>query len=505
MQNIEENAATIAEPKPRKSKAAIASFVLALLSVPLFPITALPAIIFGIVALVKISRHNGQLTGKRLAITGICIPVILLACFAALFSLWKMDAPPIEKDWSVADLRSAAPEYSDSYDLLLSLRDVDYLNATTSTETDPITMERVEEISALFSDHIDKSLQQTSMCIQDYAVEIESAWESAKQIRQIIKQLSTYKEIADNSEMVFGSEAAFTFSYRRVIFLYKLHTALLCEQGNSVKSANQLIEIDSVSRKLSLTSRTFLSNLTALSGLFSDILIANFIINHPDSSEESIEILAEHFKPLTEEHMSIRNAIISEYLTFKHGIESNSMENWNSEMEFSTSQMKEEGSLKVNSTLRLFRNTLEKAYPENNISQPISIWPSPLNGFESPCIDFKKDFDELMPIHYQVYNLSGTFLVSSFFPPVNRVVKVKTNTQIYDDLFQIALAMRLGEEYDLTARAYGGEYIVDVEKKIIFSVGPDEEAYTDDDISLPINPAVLGLVDTETKIGKEQI
>ncbi|GAI51337.1 unnamed protein product [marine sediment metagenome] len=47
----------------------------------------------------------------------------------------------------------------------------------------------------------------------------------------------------------------------------------------------------------------------------------------------------------------------------------------------------------------------------------------------------------------------------------------------------------------LKARAYGDEYIIDVEKKRIFSPGPDGEADTKDDIKLTINPEVLNLTD----------
>ena len=63
---------------------------------------------------------------------------------------------------------------------------------------------------------------------------------------------------------------------------------------------------------------------------------------------------------------------------------------------------------------------------------------------------------------------------------------------IQDDLFQIILSKRLGKEINLKARAYSGEYIVDVENGKIFSPGPDDKVETKDDIMLRINPEVLG-------------
>jgi hypothetical protein len=54
------------------------------------------------------------------------------------------------------------------------------------------------------------------------------------------------------------------------------------------------------------------------------------------------------------------------------------------------------------------------------------------------------------------------------------------------------LDKRLGKEVSLKARAYGDEYIVDVENKKIFSPGPDGKPNTRDDIKLSINPDLLG-------------
>ena len=68
----------------------------------------------------------------------------------------------------------------------------------------------------------------------------------------------------------------------------------------------------------------------------------------------------------------------------------------------------------------------------------------------------------------------------------------QTALRIQDDLLQIVLKKRLGKEVSLKARAYGDEYIVDIEDKKILSPGPDGEVGTNDDIALPINPEVLG-------------
>jgi prepilin-type processing-associated H-X9-DG protein len=66
----------------KTSGLAITSLVLGILSPFTCLLTAIPAIIFGIVALVKIGKGRGQLKGKGLAIAGICVPVAVLPLVA---------------------------------------------------------------------------------------------------------------------------------------------------------------------------------------------------------------------------------------------------------------------------------------------------------------------------------------------------------------------------------------------------------------------------------------
>jgi prepilin-type processing-associated H-X9-DG protein len=71
--------ATSPLPDAKTSKAAIWALVLGILAPLTCLLTTLPAIICGIVGLVKINKSCGQLKGNRLAIAGIAIPFIALA------------------------------------------------------------------------------------------------------------------------------------------------------------------------------------------------------------------------------------------------------------------------------------------------------------------------------------------------------------------------------------------------------------------------------------------
>ena len=71
----------------KTSGLAIAALVLGILSPFTCLITAIPAIILGIVALVKISKSAGQLKGNGFAIAGIALPVVLLPFIALLMGI----------------------------------------------------------------------------------------------------------------------------------------------------------------------------------------------------------------------------------------------------------------------------------------------------------------------------------------------------------------------------------------------------------------------------------
>jgi len=64
--------------EPKTSGLAIASLVMGILSIFCSIFMAIPAIICGIIALVKISKSNGQLKGNGFAIAGISVPAVVM-------------------------------------------------------------------------------------------------------------------------------------------------------------------------------------------------------------------------------------------------------------------------------------------------------------------------------------------------------------------------------------------------------------------------------------------
>jgi prepilin-type processing-associated H-X9-DG protein len=76
------------DPRPAHMKEtsgyAITALVLGILSPFSCMLTALPAIIFGLIALVKIKQASERLKGNALAIVGLCLPVTLVPIIAIL-------------------------------------------------------------------------------------------------------------------------------------------------------------------------------------------------------------------------------------------------------------------------------------------------------------------------------------------------------------------------------------------------------------------------------------
>lgn len=79
--------AVATNPDAETSGLAITALVLAILSFLTFYLTMIPAIILGIVALVKIEKSAGRLKGKGLAIAGIAAPTAALPVFFLLLGI----------------------------------------------------------------------------------------------------------------------------------------------------------------------------------------------------------------------------------------------------------------------------------------------------------------------------------------------------------------------------------------------------------------------------------
>jgi hypothetical protein len=477
-----------AKPAPRgkRSLMAIGSTVLAgiaagltvLVNPTLGFLAALLGFLSAIRSIGRIRKSKGRLIGKSLAIGA----AIFTSLHIVMLSYWRIDAAPVPVDYTIADVRSAAPEYRGSYELLLSLGGED----DERDDASPIGLseqdvEELEEISKIFKEG---DFDEISAALAANAETIETLWEKAKKGRDVVEELSGYKEIADLTEPSMYAEMPFLKNIRHLAYLHWAYICLQNCQGNDEIAIGELARWNSAIKKLSLNARWLLMKLVCYNSLALDIRTANFIINNPRTSEDSLAELSEASIVPTKEHIALRNSLIFEYIVCKNELRKLFREG---KMKYSTFSP-----LKWNSTCRLYKNFCDRwiaADEGRDGVEELTVWPSIY-----PQLPVTLDDDANAPKYYYIYNPMGCLMLKILVPAIDRVFVMKTKLEIHSDLVQIVLNRRLGSQVSLKARAYGDEYIIDVEGKKIFSCGPDGEPNTEDDIKLLINPEVLGLL-----------
>jgi len=468
------------EPDERRtSKLAILSVVLGISSVLFFALTGIPAILTAIISIYMIRTSVGTLKGTPVALAGIVISILSMFVF---FLFWRLDAPPIPNDYTVADLRSAPPQCAESFEILkLLLEETTNVPAAPAIGLTEDDLDMSAEIRGVIGDANSAEISET---LRAHADEIEQAWTRMQGARDVIKRLNAFAEIADLTELSVDGKIIHVRNLIELTRFYQVYGYLQIDRRNIQTFAAELIELDSIYRKLSVNVRIEFLKLTCFMCVNENIVTANAIVNNSRTPISTVELLAKHFVALTQEQLSLRNLVLSRYITFK---------NISSDMLASAAAMKVPF-LKPNSTLRFYRNSCGKWFNTHRGSGEaeiaiLSVWPA---FYPSDEPDPNQD-NTLVSFVYRCYNPRG-FLNTSIMSVSRETILPKniTNISVQDDLFQIVLNKRLGREVSLKARDYGDEYIVDIENKRIFSPGPDGKTGTKDDIKLSINPEVLG-------------
>lgn len=462
--------------KSKFSRLAIIAFVLSILSLLLFPLAAIPSIICGAISIYKIKKSDGWLRGKRLATTGIIISTI----FISSFILWGFDARPIEHDYTIDDLLSVQPQFNQSYQILEGLSH-EGKHAPDDAPIIGLTKSDITVIEKLSDATGNGDYSNIVEIVRLNADAIETAWQNGQKGRAIIKELDTYPEIADLTEPCLDSEEIkFLRNLRYLAYLYQAYVCLRTDQGQAENALNGLIELNSVFRKLSINARSLVTKLVCYAGIGICIDAANFIVNNPGAQNEVIRNLAKDFAPLKEHHTSLHNPAIFEYLSGKR------------ELQKHLCSLRCSPCFKPNSTLRMYKNLWNPWIDRTKSSlrsksQELNVWP-----FIYPRWLPALKGDGRLSCLYQCYNIVGSSFVRILEPAGDKIFDLKKKLEIRDHLFQIVLNKKLGKEVEIPSDL---EYVIDAESKKIYSLGPDGEPNTCDDVKLIINPEVLNLTE----------
>ncbi|MHC4328217.1 MAG: hypothetical protein ACYSWW_08880 [Planctomycetota bacterium] len=440
------------------------------------------AIVVGLVILILnikrfIKTKNDKRSGHlRIKMTVATITIIILL-------LWAMDAPQIPNDYTETDLTSASPMYNFTYDLLLRLSAKDG-NRLDSPQTG-LTAEDVNTIEIINEVRENDGQEAYLGCIKENTEKIYRAWENCRKGKDIIKELSKCPEIADLTAVVAEIEKGYdenlNLQYiRHFLLLYRQYIYLQVEDGNIEDAVSELMTIDLAFRKFEVNARSITNELVSADVLSKNIDIANYIINQPDTPQKSVEVLDNYFQQHRDARLSFKNSIIYDYLTFKRF----------KDLAWGKKVPKHSAFFKINSLFRLFKNYCDMniAVLENrdwSEKNEMSVWPALCPNL------IHVTYGNVTKIYY-CYNLLGG-VASSIKTPVSigLTLSLRTRFEIKGDLLRIVLNKRLGKPYSLKACAYSKDYIEDIDRKKIFSPGPDGEPNTRDDIELTINPKNL--------------
>jgi hypothetical protein len=464
---------------------AVASFILSIFSLVSFLLAAVPSIALAIIAIVKIGKSHGQLKGRALAVAALVISVLVTLIVFGAFALWSLDADPLPSQYTIDDLRSAAPEYAETYHLLKALADPQDQNVS-SRSAIGLSEQHIESLRKLHRIISRQDYSTTTDALRKDADAINQIWQSAQKGRDVIDKLSRSRQIADpvTPDMNLPDERLFTRNLFCLSYLYQAYVLLLTDQANDQRAVEELTKFDSVLRKLSVNARDFFLKMFCLVLLEEDIKTAAFLVNHPRTSNESLNLLKQHFAPLTDEQLALRTPILFKSLEIDKLL--------TTQVFADPRHQRNKIGWKPNSTFRLYRNfwirQLEIVTELKPGEGPLSVWPR-LYPHSLPHSIGSNVTN--IPLSYRLYNAGGATLFRVSTPSFAKQYEHKPRMRALDDLFQLLLNRRLGTQATLSTRGYGGRYIVDSQNRRVLCPGPDGKVDTDDDVTLPMNPELL--------------
>jgi len=516
---------TDSSTKAKTSKLAIAALVSAILAFFTFGISLIFMVIFGSYALRAIKRSAGKLKGKYYVYAARVIFLLFILCAVITIYFWQMDAEPIPNDYTAEDFVSAPEEYNVTYELLMSLED--YNDVITESifgyedMPEEEARQKLLEISKqVFLDSDSKSepidindfagffslarelenillkgdFTKQRLLAQLIAENINELWLQAAPARQIIDQLNQYEQIADLSVQNIHVYSPSLMEIKFLAVLYHSYIIVQVEQGNIDESISELIKFNSIFRKLSVNARGFVTKIVCIADLTMNLYAANYIVNHPEATTEQIQSLSQHFSPLIDSQTSLKNPIISEYLMFRNALYEDILK----PSKFRTTRP----FVKPNSTLRIYRNAVEKALYDAGEIKSLNLmpmYPKPIAKLFDDSI-VEDIYNDDISLKDQIYNPLGITMISILAPSYHPIIKIRNRLQIQDDLFQIMINKRLGKQINLKAHAYGENYIIDSVNHRLLSPGADRKAGTEDDIYLEYNPNVINFESDNTNL-----
>ena len=246
----------------------------------------------------------------------IAIVLLIFISFLAVISTYFcIDAAPISNDYTIHDLKSASPKYIETFNLLNNLSDERHQNTGYAIGFSKEDIGKYKKIENIFKQD---NLQNISSQLLENEETIFLLWEKTQKGRDIFTQLNSFPEIADLTKPKLEIDIHYLANIRYLAYVYHSYIRLQSIKGNHETAIIELIRFDSLFKKTNLYAHNTLIKLVCIACFGLDIKTANFIINNPETPQESLLAIKEHILPFTDELTSFRNSLMFEYLFYKN-------------------------------------------------------------------------------------------------------------------------------------------------------------------------------------------
>ncbi|KPK72727.1 MAG: hypothetical protein AMJ79_15545 [Phycisphaerae bacterium SM23_30] len=456
--------------------------------------------------------------------------IILLPLFSTpitIYLLWRLDAPPIENDYTISDLRTAPPDAKGSYELLLGLQNPTKIASVNEAKALAESLDKFNQIIKKHGGSIEEILAELKaeketreiigvanptlgltaeddkvirICCNNYsgyirdinlqklrenAVAIDLAWEHAQKARDIIQKLNQFPEIDDQTPpdllKYINSRGLYT-NIKQLASLYWIKTYLECERENYDSAIEYSVELNAFPRKLLSNARDVSLKMCCYSLVQKSTECANHIVNLQPVLLSQIQNLLKHFPPLSDRQISLQNCQIFDYLSFKNIVYD--MQKTLQVLNKPAKLKIRSGLLKPNSTLQLYKNSVFFK-PINQSIYP-AIYPDSWTAIDKS--------GNRLTWQYEYYNPYGALLFATCSMITWGRVRQTTDTmKVHDDLFHLIARRRLEPDFDLAAAVKDMGFTIDLEAQKIHRQKFDAYGFLAYEIKLDINPSVLDL------------
>lgn len=228
------------------------------------------------------------------------VALVLLALPLAWLCI---DAPPVENDYTIADITVDSPDAGPSSRVLLRYS----RNAAADFQLNAPTVDSTSR----------EAFTNALAC----AREIEQAWADIAPAREWVRQLDAFDVIADllpgtrPEDWGRGIGVLDFRVLRRIGRVYWAHASLLAERGKPDEALRELVQFHSVSRKALSRASLLVHKMVWTAIVHGNLDTAERILRKAHGRrKEAAALILETFPPLTAGEVSMRSPLIGEYL-----------------------------------------------------------------------------------------------------------------------------------------------------------------------------------------------